>query len=70
MLVLLAATAAAAAQPAPVAAVARAQVSIRVLNSVRLRVGADTSEDGRPVRSAMIRDTDGSRLPAKLVEFE
>lgn len=71
MLLLLAATVAAATPPAPSTyAVARAQVSIHILSSASLRVGADRSEEGQPVRSAMIRDVDGTRIPAKLLEFE
>lgn len=70
MLMLVAAIAAAAAEPAAPRAVAQARASIRILSAVRLRVGAEQSDDGRPVRSSMIREIDGSRVPAKLVEFE
>ncbi|MEO7187690.1 MAG: hypothetical protein ABIW58_04685 [Sphingomicrobium sp.] len=71
MLLLLAATVAATTPPpARAYAVARAQVSIRILTSASLRVGAERSEEGLPVRSAMIHDVDGTRVPARLVEFE
>lgn len=71
MLMLLAAIAAAAAEPAPPAGVTvRAQATIRIISATRLRVGANRSEEGEPVRATVIRDVDGKTLPARLVEFE
>lgn len=71
MLLLAIALAASEASPAPVNQVsATARATIRILSAVQLRVGAETSEDGRPVREASIRGEDGKPQPAKLVEFE
>lgn len=53
-----------------VRSVATGQAVVRILESVRLRVGSDRAESGQPVRSMLIRGEDGSRVPARLVEFE
>jgi hypothetical protein len=45
-------------------------VTIRIVNSVRLRVGAERSEEGRPLRMISLRGESGSLVPAKVVEFE
>jgi hypothetical protein len=55
---------------APAIRTAQAQAMVRILPSARLRVGADRSEEGIPVRSATVSGADGVRLLAKLVEFE
>ena len=72
MLLVLAATAAVAAvQPAPQrSATAVAQATIRIVEPVRLRMGADRSLEGQPVRDAMVRSEDGRQQRAKLVELE
>lgn len=49
---------------------AQARATIRIVASTRLRVGAERSEDGRPLRLITIRGEDGSLVPAKVVEFE
>ena len=70
MIMMMAAIAAASANPAGTGRFSvQAQATVRIVSSVRLRVGAERSEDGRPVRNATIR-SDGGRLAAKLVEFE
>jgi hypothetical protein len=46
------------------------RVTIRIVNSVRLRVGAERSEEGRPLRMISLRGESGSLVPAKVVEFE
>jgi hypothetical protein len=51
-------------------ATSQAQAMIRVVTSVKLRVGAEQSEQGHPLRSVTIPADDGQRVPAKLVEFE
>ena len=73
MLLVAAAVLAASAPAAPQAQAAlavRAQATIRILSSARYREGADRSEDGRPARPIKIRNEDGTRVPAKVVEFE
>ncbi|QIK78718.1 hypothetical protein G7077_07235 [Sphingomonas piscis] len=71
---LLALTAATAAAPAQTPSSARARVqataTIRIVQAVRFRVGADRSMEGAAVRDGSVRDSDGRRQPAKLVELE
>jgi hypothetical protein len=73
IMLLLALTALAAAPTSPpmfARATSQAQAMIRVVTSVKLRVGAEQSEQGHPLRSVTIPADDGQRVPAKLVEFE
>lgn len=69
-MVFVAALAAAQPQAPPVAATARARATIRILSGVRLRVGAERSEEGHAVERSTMRNADGSRQPAMLVQFE
>ena len=72
MLMLLAAALTASAQSLPVSgvAVARGQATIRIVSAVRLRVGAERSEDGHAVERSTIQAEDGRRQPAMLVQFQ
>lgn len=71
MILLAAAAFATADRPAgPLIATAQARVSIRIISGTSLRVGANRSEEGHPVQRSTMRDRDGTRLAAMLVEFE
>lgn len=71
MLMLLAAAATAIqSQPGKPVATARAQATINIVSLVKLRVGATSSEDGRPVQRSTVLAQDGTRQPAMLVQFE
>jgi hypothetical protein len=49
---------------------AQASATVRILPAVRLRVGADRAESGELLKATTIPAANGSRIPAKLVEFE
>jgi hypothetical protein len=71
LFVVTALAASAASPPAQTGTVtSQARATIRIVSAVRLRVGADSSEDGIPVRSASLRTDDGSAVAARLVELE
>lgn len=58
------------APPAMQTASARARATVRIVTATRLRVGATSSEEGRPLRLISIRGEGGTQVPAKVVEFE
>lgn len=69
MLIAAAATAAQV-QPGYAVATARPQATITIVSAVKLRVGASSSEEGRPVQRSTVLSQDGKRQPAMLVQFE
>jgi hypothetical protein len=68
---LLAAAALATASPQPAtSASAQATATIRIVAAVRLKLDASTNPGAPPTRDARVRTTDGTQLPAKLIEFQ
>jgi len=61
---------AASATPLSSRASASAQASVRILSAAKVRLGSDTQPEGYKVTAGQIRLEDGSRHPAKLVEFQ
>jgi hypothetical protein len=57
-------------QSRPIAAVAQATATIRVVSAVRLKLDAPTNADAPRSRDSVVRTTDGSTQPAKLIEFQ
>jgi hypothetical protein len=57
-------------EPRPAAATVQATATIRILTAVRLTLGAPMNPDAPPLRDGVVRLTDGSLLPAKLIEFQ
>ena len=51
-------------------AVAQATVSIRIIRAVTLKLDGSHNEDAPPARAAVLTHADGSRRPAKLIEFQ
>jgi hypothetical protein len=73
MLVLIAALAASASgspQPPSAASTARATATIRIVSSVRLKVGTERTEEGQPLKTVTIRAENGALTEARLAEFE
>lgn len=70
-LLFLAAIAAAPPQPAPrPVASAMAQVSVRIVSGARVELGKSASAPGHSVRHGIVTVEDGTKRPARLVEFE
>jgi hypothetical protein len=72
-MLLIAAAAALATAPqmhSPAAATAQATATIRIVAAVRLKLdGRDNPGAPRP-RDSIVKDRDGNRQPARLIEFE
>jgi hypothetical protein len=51
-------------------AVAQAAATIRVISAVRLKLNGSTNDGAPPARASVIRASDGSVQPAKLIEFQ
>ena len=70
-MLLIAAAALATATPQPAApADAQATATIRVLAAVRLKLDGSANPGAPPARDALVRTTEGTRLTAKLIEFQ
>ena len=54
----------------PVAPRVEAQATVRILQSVSLRVGDSKTLEGKRLRSTWVRTAAGQLVPAKLAEFE
>jgi len=57
-------------QSRPVAAVVQATATIRVVAAVRLRLDLDTNPGAPRARDSLVRSSDGSSQPARLIEFQ
>ena len=55
---------------APTKAVASAQATVRILSAARISLSAAPQPDGYKVSATQVTVEDGSRRPAKLVEFQ
>jgi hypothetical protein len=54
----------------PTRAVAAAQASVRIVKPARVSLSAKAQPDGHQQHKAMVTLEDGSRRPARLVEFQ
>jgi hypothetical protein len=71
MILLFAAALASAPPLVPAAPVtAQATATIRVIAGVRLKLGEASNPGVPPARDAVLRQPDGARQPAKLIEFQ
>jgi hypothetical protein len=73
MLWLVASVALMASAPAdrgPTAAAVQARATVRIISGVRLKLDSPTNPDAPPAHDAVVVATDGSRQPARLIEFE
>jgi hypothetical protein len=71
MILLFAAALASAPPLVPAAPVtAQATATIRVIAGVRLKLGEASNPGAPPARDAVLRERDGARQPAKLIEFQ
>ena len=73
MLWLVASAALVASAPAdrgPTAAAVQARATVRIISGVRLKLDSPTNPDAPPAHDAVVVATDGSRQPARLIEFE
>jgi len=73
MLILAAAAALLATAPERIhatAATVQATATIRVLTAVRLKLDAETNPGAPPAHNAVLRSGDGTRQPARLIEFQ
>ena len=66
----LATSLAAPSPPRPTGAVVQATATIRVISGVALKLDAPANPGAPPSRNSLIRASDGSLTPAKLIEFE
>lgn len=58
-------------EPAPRPVVsAMAQVTVRIVTGARVEMGKSASASGHAVRQGTVTVEDGSKRPARLVEFE
>ena len=49
---------------------ASAQATVRILSAAKIRLGSDVQPEGYKLSASSVRLEDGSRRPAKLVEFQ
>ena len=56
--------------PRPASAVAQATVSIRIIRAVTLKLDGSTNDEAPAARPTVLTLADGSRQPAKLIEFQ
>jgi hypothetical protein len=73
MLWLLASAALVASAPAdrgPTSAAVQARATVRIISGVRLKLDSPTNPDAPPAHDGVVVATDGSRQPARLIEFE
>jgi hypothetical protein len=70
MVLIAAATLVAATPQSRPFAVAQATATIRVVSAVRLKLDSPTNADAPRSRDSVVRTTDGSTQPAKLIEFQ
>jgi hypothetical protein len=70
VLIALAALVASPQQSRPFTAVAQATATIRIVSAVRLKWDAAVNPGAPPSRDCLIRSSDGSIQPAKLIEFQ
>jgi hypothetical protein len=57
-------------QSRPVTAVVQATATIRVVSVVRLKLDGEINPGAPPARDSVLKSTDGSSQPAKLIEFQ
>jgi hypothetical protein len=57
-------------RPGPVSAVAQATATVRVIAAVRLKLDGSINAGAPRARSSLIKASDGTRQPAKLIEFQ
>jgi hypothetical protein len=55
-------------RPAPV--VAQADVTVRIVSGVRLKLDSPNNPDAPPAHDAKVATKDGEIIPARLIEFE
>jgi len=55
-------------RPGPV--VAQADVTVRIVSGVRLKLDSPNNPDAPPAHDAKVTTKDGDTLPARLIEFE
>lgn len=70
LLIFAAAVTAVQVQPGHQGVTANARATIRIVSATRLRMGASSSEEGKPVERSTIQAADGTRQPAMLVQFQ
>jgi hypothetical protein len=72
MILLVAAAAAALASPSPPShsASAQATATIRIVTAIRLKMDGSENPGAPPARNAVLRSSDGTIQPAKLIEFQ
>ena len=73
MLWFVASAALAASAPAtsgPTHALVEARATVRILSGVRLKLDSPINADAPPAHDAVVVERDGSRRPARLIEFE
>ena len=74
MMFTLAAAAAIAIAPPPdrrsAPIVAQADVTVRIISGVRLKLDSPNNPDAPPMHDAKVTTRDGHTLPARLIEFE
>jgi hypothetical protein len=70
MVILAAAALATFPSPPRASAVAQATATIRVISAVRLKLDGSTNDGVPPARDSLIKTSDGSTQPAKLIEFQ
>jgi hypothetical protein len=73
-MLLLALAAAVTATPPPdrwkPSAIVQARATVRIISGVRLKLDSPTNADAPPAHDSAVVATDGSRQPARLIEFE
>jgi hypothetical protein len=70
MLFLAAAALAITSPPPPVSAVAQATATIRVITGVTLKLDGSPNPNAPSARDSLVKSADGTRRPAKLIEFQ
>jgi len=70
MMPIAAAALAIAQTPAAAPVTVQATATIRVMQAVRLKLDAPTNPGAPPARDAVLRLSDGTTQPAKLIEFQ
>jgi hypothetical protein len=58
------------ASPGSTHASVEARATVRILSGVRLKLDSPTNADAPPAHDAVVVERDGSRQPARLIEFE
>jgi hypothetical protein len=54
----------------PVTAAVQATATIRIVSAVRLKLDSDTNPGAPQAHESVVKATDGSAQPAKLIEFQ